>query len=185
MKRMRSGQMRWSGAGLDSQLFFGGSLCSTRKHRHARPLSTRHPIHLVLRSSKAQGAQSFWHRQNKLFVQNCLRKYSARFGIQVLNCANVGNHLHLLMKLGNRFTYEKFIRAFSAAISLRLTKWNKNKGLRTEKFWDFRPYSRVVVGQRNILTMKDYISINQLEGLGCDRLQARMILAEQKARERV
>jgi putative transposase len=84
------------------------------------------------------------------------------------------------MKLSNRYAYAAFIRAISGAIALSVTGASKLKRLQ-RKFWDYRPYSRVVVGYRAFLNMKDYVRINQLEGFGLDRAEARFYWDLQKA----
>ncbi len=177
-RRQRNAQQSFGGKTFNIQHFFGGLLTTERAHRTARPLSTKYPIHLVLRSSQAKEGKSFWKKENARFIQYILKKISKKWGVEILNCANVGNHLHLMIKLKNRFTYEKFICGVTGAISLHLTKWNKNKGPRRpeDKFWDFRPYTRIVIGFAAKLRMQDYLDINKLEGLGNSRPEARMIL---------
>lgn len=169
-------RLKFAGTEFKGKIYFGGKYCTKRAHRVARPLSTKYPIHLVIGSSKAVGDKSFWKKENKVFINESLRKHAGKWGVQVKNCANVGNHLHLFIKLNNLKTYERFVRAFCGALSLKFTGWNKNKGVNAEKFFDYRPYTRIVVGLRAFLTMRDYLAINQLEGLGVARPQARLIL---------
>jgi hypothetical protein len=47
-----------------------------------------------------------------------------------------------------------------------------------DKFWDYRPYTRVVQSFRAFLNLRDYIKINQYEGAGYKREHARMIVLE-------
>jgi REP element-mobilizing transposase RayT len=161
-------------------LAYGGALLRTRAGRaHGRPLSTRDTMHLVLRSSRATGAQSF--RRHTARLDAILRKFSARYGVRVLSFANVGNHLHLQIKLSNRQLYKPFIRALTAAIAMAVTgasRWKKMDG----KFWDYRPFSRVVKSWRGFLALKDYIYINQLEGAGVGRGRAEFIMARRRER---
>ncbi len=92
-----------------------------------------------------------------------------------MSLANVGNHLHLEIKLTTRHTYRAFIRAVTAAIAMAVqgkNRWNKVK----EKFWDYRPFTRIVVGYTALLTLKDYLEINMLEGQGVPRTKARLAL---------
>jgi len=51
-----------------------------------------------------------------------------------------------------------------------------------QKFWNYRPFTRIVEGARDFLNVKDYIEVNQLEGLGYRRLEARKIIADSKIR---
>jgi hypothetical protein len=58
------------------------------------------------------------------------------------------------------------------------SRWKKAK----EKFWDYRPFSRVVSGgRRSWLTLRDYIEINELEGSGLSRVAARWVMAKERA----
>jgi REP element-mobilizing transposase RayT len=45
-----------------------------------------------------------------------------------------------------------------------------------KRFWDCRPFTRVVIGFKALLNLKDYIEINQLEGFGFQRSQAKFFL---------
>ncbi len=46
------------------------------------------------------------------------------------------------------------------------------------RFWDYRPFTRIVESFRAVLNLRDYIRINQLEGYGYRRDQARWIIAQ-------
>jgi hypothetical protein len=45
-----------------------------------------------------------------------------------------------------------------------------------QKFWDYRPFSRIAFGFKAFLTLKDYLEINRLEGHGYERGQARFLI---------
>lgn len=155
---------------------YGGSLRNKRKGRRARPISTKDSMHLVLRSSKAKGNWSFKRKENERKISRIIAKFSKKYYVQMISIANVGNHLHLHIRLIKRSTYKPFIRAVTAAIAMAITgvsRWNKIK----IKFWDYRPFTRVIVGFRALLTLRDYIAINQLEGLGNSKVEARFLLA--------
>ncbi len=154
---------------------YGGELMKRRKGRQGpRPLDTRNSMHLVLRSSKAKGDWSFRKPENQRRIESILRRFAARNGIRIHASANVGNHLHLHVKLSNRHTYKAFIRAVTSAIAMAVTgasRWRKVVG--AKRFWDYRPFSRIIVGRRALLTLRDYLFINELEGQGIDRSTAR------------
>lgn len=161
----RQGQSRFVQKEFRQMQFFGGSYCTQRRFRVARPLSTKHPIHLVLRSSKAVGGRSFLKKSHRRGISCLLIKLGQKWGVQVQNFANVGNHLHLQIRLGNRRTYKPFICALTGGIATIVTRGEKLTG----KFWDHRPFSRIVYGRNAILSMRDYLLINKLEGGGSDR----------------
>jgi REP element-mobilizing transposase RayT len=171
---------------------YGGELLKTREGRaRGRPLSTRESMHLVLRSSKARGEWSFLRGSNPARIEAIIKKFSRRYGVHLVSLANVGNHLHLHVKLSNRQGYKPFIRATTAAIAMAITqacRWRTNADVMEErerrlklpegnyKFWDYRPFTRVVQGFRAVLTLRDYIRINKLEGVDVRRAQARMLV---------
>jgi REP element-mobilizing transposase RayT len=149
----------------------GGELRKTRKGRSgARSLSTRETMHLVLRSTKAKDEWSFKRHQQK--IQVIFEKFSNKYGVKLLTAANVGNHLHLQIKLSNRHLYRPFIRAVTSAIAIAVTGTNRWKPKKV-KFWDYRPFTRIIKSYRASLTLRDYIFINQLEGYGVARIVAR------------
>jgi REP element-mobilizing transposase RayT len=117
-------------------------------------------------------------------IKRIISKFSQKYGIKILSMANVGNHLHFQIKLSNRNTFKPFIRAVTSAIAMAVTgvsKWNKLK--EKLKFWDRRPFTRVVKGFKAYLNLRDYIEINKLEGFGFQKPQARFFFAWNQLRE--
>lgn len=161
----QKGQGNFTIAGFQKLNFFGGSYCTQRKFRVARPLSTREPMHLVLRSTQAKGLWSFSNKKNKNAISSFILKKARKFGITIDQLAIVGNHMHLLIRINNRHTYKPFICAFTGGIVGLVTGGAKL----AKKFWDYRPFSRIVHGLKGYLGMRDYIKINQFEAGGVYR----------------
>lgn len=163
---------------------YGGELLKTRKGRSTgRPLSTKSTMHLVLRSSKAKGKMSFQKFRKE--ITQILAKFSEKHAVKIVRFANVGNHLHLQIKLANRFTYKPFIRAVTSAIAMKVTgrnRWTTSDTESNGKFWDLRPFTRVIESLKALLTLKDYIEINELEGFGYTRVDAKWEMALEKHR---
>jgi REP element-mobilizing transposase RayT len=151
---------------------YGDSYLKTRKGRECgRPLSMRDSMHFILRSTLAKGEWRLTSRRNRVAIDEILERFAEKCGVKILSYAINYNHIHLHLKLTNRRAYLKFIRAVSAAIAMKITgmsRWNKLD----IKFWDRRPFSRVVSGTRDFKNVKNYIEINQLEGLGSTRGEA-------------
>lgn len=155
---------------------YGGTLLKTRKGRsRPRPLDTKNTMHLVLRSSHAKAGWSFRVGDNPKKVSSILKKFAKKYGVQLLAVANVGNHIHIHMKLGNRFGYKPFIRAVTAAIAMAITGVSRWKKIDL-KFWDLRPYTRVVVGREAWIRLTKYVRVNQLEGMGYSREVAKIVI---------
>lgn len=170
-----------------SSLSYGGQLLNTRKGRAGgRPLSTKDSMHLVLRSSKAVGDWSFRSPKNKRAILRIIDKFAQKYAVKIQSMANVGNHLHLHIQLVRRDSYRPFIRAITGAIAIAVTgatRWQSGRRERTAvdserdsaklKFWDYRPFTRVVRGYRAVISLKNYIQINFWEGQGLERTEAR------------
>ena len=73
----------------------GGALRRGRR-KLERPVSTRRPMHVVLTSQRARGEWSL--RKHDQVVRGALRALARRFEIRVYDFANVGTHLHLLVR---------------------------------------------------------------------------------------
>lgn len=176
-----------------SQNAYGGDLRKKAKNRGARAISTRHTMHMVLRSTLARGAWSFKKHDHK--IRGIVQKFARKYGVRIISLANAGNHLHMQLQLTNRQTYRAFVRAITGAISMAVTgasRWSrllqrmKESGVKLEKavaaqkksiqFWDYRPFTRIIHGFKAFLTLKDYIHINRLEGWGYTRDQARFLI---------
>ncbi len=166
---------------------YGGEYLKTREGRSGgRPLSTKSTMHIVLRSTKATGTKSFY--RFRVPITEILTKFSERYGVKIVTFANAGNHLHLQIKLSNRYAYFKFIRAVTAAIAMKVgghNRWSVNSApaKSDRKFWDRRPFSRVVESFKAYLNLKDYIRINQLEGEGYCRKGARFEIGMENIRQ--
>jgi len=168
---------------------YGGELRKTRASRGARPLATRQTMHLVLRSSLAKGEWSLRHTRHRRRVTNIVLRFARTNGVRVLSMANVGNHLHLHIKLGNRFSYARFIRAISGAIAQAVTgrtRWQTDSNVSSNsrerlRFWDHRPFTRIVESLRAVLGLRDYVRLNQLEGEGVNRREARAWIEIEKS----
>lgn len=131
-----------------------------------------------MRSSKAKGDWSFLKGKNRSLVETILRRFSVQYGVRMLSFANVGNHLHLQIQLSNRHSYRPFIKAVTGAIAMAVTgvnRWNRVPGEKL-KFWDLRPYTRVIFGYRGVFGIRDYIAINRLEGMGVARASAELLV---------
>lgn len=184
----------------------GGELRQKAKGRGARTLVCKSgTMHFTLRSTKAKGSWSFQHIKNRKRIESFLRSFSEKKGIKILSFANVGNHLHLHVKIHNQILYRAWIRGLTSGIAMicvgqngfrQLNQANtfpnrtddlkkvdinliKNESIEKTKrlrFWDQRPFSRIIQNFRHFLNTKSYLEINQLEGLGMSRQQAELLI---------
>jgi REP element-mobilizing transposase RayT len=141
---------------------FGGSLLKNSHAKTKRPLHSKLPIHLVLRSTiSAMRLPKTYKRVNETVSRVC-RKH----GVRIYNYSNVGNHLHLLIKLPNVWQWAAFIRELTGRIS-QVAQGLAGSDSGVGNFWKQRPFTRIVRGwQRAFRIVKEYINLNQLEAEG-------------------
>ena len=105
-------------------------------------------------------------------VDSIVRGDARKFGLRVIEFANVGNHVHLLVRAGNRRLFLRFLKSISGRIAMLLTGARKGLGLWTkddgakDAFWDKRPFTRVIESFRGYRVAKDYVVLNRLEAEG-------------------
>jgi REP element-mobilizing transposase RayT len=130
------------------RLFHGGEL-ARRKRKTLRPLSRRHPIHLVLKARHSL-------REQGPLVTKETRKLAEKFGLRIYSFALASDHLHLVVKIPGRCEYLAFIRSLSGLLARKL-----GKGL-----WALLPFSRVATWGRDFARLIAYLKKNREEASG-------------------
>lgn len=134
----------------------------TKGHRKLeRPLSSKNWIHLILKSDKAKGSLSFLTPRNKMLVKNIIRAKSKKFGIKIADGANVGNHIHLKIKIQNRESFQKFLKSVTCLIARKVT--GAKKGKKFGRFWQGLAFTRVLTSSLEELSLKGYMKANRIE----------------------
>ncbi|MCC7404327.1 MAG: hypothetical protein IT288_08010 [Bdellovibrionales bacterium] len=159
---------------------FGGKLLKGNP-KGARPLSTKEAVHLVLKSKAAVGSRSMLRPKNARVIERTIRKNARTFGISIYHYVNVGNHLHLVIRLTHLRLYQPFIRATTGTIARHVTQRQRGRGIRgagvnpanltphgrgnsvgeKQNFWVARPFTRLVAWGRDYSRIKRYMSKNQ------------------------
>ena len=148
----------------------GGTLRNQRAGRGARPLSTKDPLHLVLKIHReALGRGSLRSPQKMKLMHQLVQKYSRKFFIKIEQITIQGDHLHLLIRTSRRSFFQHFFRVLAGQISQQLAKHrmvtDTPNGLAAQArgLWKHRPFSRVVKGWRSYEIVRDYIQLNEKE----------------------
>src|SRR6185436_14595537 len=132
-----------------------------------RPVSTRRPMHVVLTSQRARGPWSL--RRHDRAVRDALREMAHRFGIVVYEHANVGSHLHLLVRARRRDAFQAFLRSFAGIVARRVT--GARRGRPSGRFFTGLAWSRVVGWGRDYLGVRHYVFRNEIEGASGPRVR--------------
>jgi hypothetical protein len=139
----------------------GGDL-ALGKRKLDRPLSTKRPIHLVLRAQQARGKWSFLGFKNRVEVERIVRRQARKFGVIIQDFANVGNHLHIRVRAGSRAGFQAFLRSITCLIARKVT--GARRGFKLgKKFWDGLAYTRVLKSYREELNLRGYFIANRQE----------------------
>lgn len=98
-------------------------------------------------------------------VNKIVSRVTRKYGFTLYKYANVGNHLHLLLRMGNRHLWARFIRELTGRIAQEV------QGLRSPqkgaRFWSNKPFTRVVSGWgKAFRSIRDYVTFNQWEAEG-------------------
>ena len=120
-------------------------------------------MHVTLRSGRARGKWSLLQKENRLFVDKTIAQAGRRWGVTVYERANVGNHLHLLLKARTRRGFSNFLRALAGAVAMFVTGAARGKALGV-RFWDLSAWSRVV--ESDFAAVRAYVIQNRLEAAG-------------------
>jgi hypothetical protein len=143
---------------------FGGELALGRR-KTARPIDPKQTMHIVLRASRASGAWSMLSARNRDRVDNLVRKTAARHGLKLYRYANVGYHLHLLVKTPTRRAFQRFLRDVTGSVACLVTGAKNSQPLKG-RFWDRLAYTRIVSWGRDFRNIELYFIKNLFEAAG-------------------
>lgn len=142
----------------------GGDL-GRGKRKTERPIVTKKPMHLVLRAECARGPLSLLKKRNAEFIRDQMRILAARWHVRVMETANVGNHLHLLVQGKTRKGIQNFMRGLAGRVAQFVTGARKGKPF-GKRFWTLTIYSRIVEWGRDLNRVCNYIELNRREARG-------------------
>lgn len=153
---------------------FGGSLLSG-KRKTRRPLSTKAPMHLILKAD-----HKVFNPANQS-LQKLIRRIAGQFDIKLYDLAVNWSHIHFLIKIKDRKDYVGFIRALTSCISQAVVK---SKGLK-EKLFTLRPFTRILSWGRDLKNLFSYITLNQMEAWGLIKREKKEIPKGRKQKRRL
>lgn len=143
---------------------FGGSLLKGNP-RESRPISIKRPLHLVMRSSLARNELTFLAPKRAKRIENAIRRQATLQGVKIFRYANSGNHLHLIILPRSRIAFRAFIRGITGVIARITLRVERGNAVR-KKFWDARPFTRLIEWGREFKTVSNYVVQNTLEAIG-------------------
>lgn len=147
------------------------------RRKEARPFDPKQALHVTLRSQKARGDWSMLRKKHCNAIMELRLRLEKRWNVRVYRYANVGNHLHLLMRAKRLKDWQGFIREFTGGIAILVTGARKGAALKRNKslevpesamrgFWDGLVYTRIVTWGRDFRRVCEYIWLNIYEARG-------------------
>ncbi|MBC7754601.1 MAG: transposase [Moraxellaceae bacterium] len=166
----------------DHRYKHGGELRKKRAGRFSRPLSTKHPHHLVFKLHK----QKLRHRTLRsasgfLLTQKIIQHYAKMFFIKIEQVSIQNDHIHLLIRTSRRSFFQNFFRVVAGQISQQFQKEGLLKlavtgtpsstaknGFEVPKvdLWMHRPFTHLAKSIRAYHNVKNYIQLNEKEVTG-------------------
>jgi hypothetical protein len=172
MRAKRERQFEFELRGLEKpNASFGGESLKNSNPKKKRPLHSKLPIFLTLRAN--QGGLRLPKTYGR--VSKAIEETSKKYGVRIYKEANVGNHIHLGIRVTKLSLWPAFIRELTGRIAQEVTAAGVK--LKAEKFWMYRPHTRIVQGwKRAFKIVMDYIYLNQIEAEGfIDRKQTKTL----------
>lgn len=144
-------------------LLHGGEHRQGRR-KIARPVDPKRLLHLVMRSSKARGQWSMLRPKHRRHVDEFVRKTADKYGVKIYRFANVGNHLHFLIRTPSKRAFQSFLRELAGGIAMLVTCARKSHGV--DGFWDALAFTRIVEWGRDHKNVVLYFVKNLFEAEG-------------------
>jgi hypothetical protein len=156
------------------RLVHGGETKGGRR-KGPRPLVRKKWVHVVLKSTRAYGVWSMFHKRNKATVEGLIFKHAKSRHIEIKQLVNMGNHLHLKVRFFDRELMQNFLRVVPALIARKVM--GAEKGQRRGRFWQGLVFTRVMSSSFEDLRLRHYFDANQIER-DCSPEARRVYLSE-------
>ncbi len=128
--------------------FHGGQL-ARGKRKTRRPLSTKSPLHLVLKSKQ----NLFRHRA---LIEAQVKCQSENAKVRLYDLAVAVDHVHLALLIPGRREYRAFVRALTGILARKLGA----------KLWALLPFTRLANWGKDYERLKKYFRQNREEASG-------------------
>lgn len=143
------------------QRFIHGGESSVGKRKLRRPIATKRWMHLVLKSKKATAQYSLLNQRNVKQVDLIVRQKAKKFGVELKDFVNMGNHIHFQIRVRSREGFQSFLRAITCLLARVVT--GAARGNPFGKFWDGLAFTRIVNTLEEVTRFEGYLTANKIE----------------------
>ncbi len=142
------------------------------KRKGRRALSTKHAIHLILKSDLT-GVFNPGNRR----LEQLIRSTAERFHVRIYETALNWSHIHCVIRIKDRNNYNALIRVLTSTLAIKIRKYKNFTG----KVFTLRPFTRILNWGKDFKNVLAYLVVNQLEASG---LLVRPKKAEKKRKKK-
>lgn len=139
-----------------SRLSYGDE-SGINKRKIARPFKRNCTTHVVLKSDLAKGPLNLLTPANQLAVDRIYREQAEKFEVKIHALQYVGNHIHSILSCPSKEKFQNFLRAVTGLIARFVLRGKPGK------FWTQIPFTRLITGRRDYLSMFNYVAKNMIE----------------------
>lgn len=142
--------------------FGGQDLIGRRKSM--RPLSSKHPINLTIKTSTKTNPPIYSRRLKA--HQKSVMVLAKKFHIKIYDLSFNYNHVHIVLQTPTREAYKSFIRTLCSKM-VQISGY--------KKIFEFRPHTRIANWGRDFKNLIKYLKLNDLENDGIPRKNGRIL----------
>ena len=147
-----------------SKSFGGEHLIGKRKSK--RPISTKNPLHLVLRATSADV-----FKPTNLRLEKLIYRTAKESGVKIYELAVNWSHIHFVIKLEERKSYIKFVRVLTSRLAIAVASVGHGQGASSRaalsnKLFALRPFTRILEWGKDFKNAISYLKLNHKEARG-------------------
>ncbi len=189
---------------------FGGSGLKNSHAKTIRPLNSKSALHVVMRSKYAIGSRNF--KRHESVIKKTAFKLAKKSGIKIYTVHISAQNIQFLLRFSSRKQIQSFLRGFAGLVARKCLRAERGsarkydtafakfedgsldplKGAivvkKGERFWDQRPFSRVLswgpqfAKAKTVLSNKSssvlafgFLKKREIDALGFEQLYSRIL----------
>ena len=99
--------------------------------------------------------------RNVNWIAKLLPVKAKKFGVELKEFVNMGDHIHFEIRILNRRCFQNFLRSITSLIARHVT--GARKGVRFGRFWEGLAFTRVVETSFEEWKLREYFIANRVE----------------------
>lgn len=134
-------------------------------NKFKRPFVASHPIHVTLRSEIAKKQYSLLSPRTRTWLEAYVPKLAKQLSIHLYSWSINSNHFHFVLSSKSRVSFLTFLKIVASRTARFVLNAEKGRP-KNMRFWQKRPYSRVLTWGREFSHVVRYVRRNVKEAMG-------------------